>query len=86
MDGRVEDMNLGGGFLATCVTVLVSVASGWAAGSLEVVRALLADMTQAQATFAVGLFIGLLSQVGVWLRWYLDRRRKGKANEDSKPR
>lgn len=69
-------MNIGGGSLATFLTVLVSAGGGLYAGSLEWVRALLAGLTQGQATLVVGLFIGLLSQAGVWLRWYLERRRK----------
>lgn len=69
-------MNLGGGFLATFYAVLVSTGVGLVGGSLEWVRALLAGLTQGQATLAVGIFVGLLSQGGVWVRWYLERRRK----------
>lgn len=68
-------MNVGGGILATFYCALFSAAAGWFAGSLELVRELLAGLTQAQATLVVGLFVGALSQGGVWLRWYIERRR-----------
>jgi uncharacterized membrane protein YuzA (DUF378 family) len=75
-------MNFDGGFLATCLTVIGSIASGLVGGSLDVIRELLSGMTQAQATLVVGLTVGLVSQAGVWGRWYIERRKKGKATHD----
>jgi hypothetical protein len=76
MSGRVEQMNSTGGVLATAFAVFFSAATGWMAGSVDVVRAFLAGVTQGEATLLVGIIVGLLSQAGVWARWYLDRRRK----------